>query len=75
MLQIDPTSADGQYFAWIPQFLYDWDWPAAEKTFQERRARNADWPVMTAIYLRTVGRLDEARLEQEKVKGLDLWPK
>jgi serine/threonine protein kinase len=71
MLQIDPTSSMGQYFLWATKFLFEWDWEGAEEIFQERRARHLDWPVMVAVYLRMVGRLDEARVEQEKVKGLD----
>jgi tetratricopeptide (TPR) repeat protein len=71
MMQIDPTSAQGQYFLWATKFLFEWDWEGAERLFPERRARHLDWPVMVAIYLRTVGRFDEARVEQEKVKGLD----
>ena len=71
MLQVDPSAWPGPYFRWITQLFYEWDWEGAETTFQERRARHGDWPVMVAIYLRTVGRFDEARGEQDKVKGLN----
>lgn len=71
MLLVDLTSSDGQYFRWITQFLHEWKWVDAETTFQERRARQADGPVVVALYLRIAGRFAEARAEQEKVKGLD----
>ena len=71
MLQIDPTSETGHYFRWVTQFIYEWDWIGAEATFQQRRARGADNPVVAALFLRMLGRSDEARLEQAKVAHLN----
>jgi TolB-like protein len=71
MIQIDPTYWAGDYFRWMTQLLHDWNWREAERTFQLRRARHADWPVVSAMYLRIAGRMDEARIEQAKVANLD----
>src|SRR5262245_54679020 len=66
MLQIDPGSWSGQHFRWMSQLSYEWNWDEAERTFQERCARQADVPWVAALYLRAVGRFDEARREHAR---------
>jgi tetratricopeptide (TPR) repeat protein len=71
ILQIDPTSSDGQTYQMVTKALYEWDRKGSYAILQERRARNLDWPVQVACCLRVFGLIDEARVEQEKVKLLD----
>ncbi len=73
-LQIDSSLAEAHASRAMIQYCRDWDWPAAEKTFQESIALNPNYPTAHHWYsnlLSTQGRLEEACTEIQKAIELD----
>jgi TolB-like protein/DNA-binding winged helix-turn-helix (wHTH) protein/tetratricopeptide (TPR) repeat protein len=73
-LKLDDTLADGHAaLGWV-KWIYDWDWPGAEKEFQRAIQLNpGDNPShgMYAMYLDSMGRFEEASREFQIARGLD----
>jgi len=61
-IQLDPNLADGHIWLGMAHFVFDWDWPAAERELQIALALNpssAEARLGYSNYLLSVGRLDE----------------
>jgi serine/threonine-protein kinase len=73
-LELDDTLAEAhQFLGWV-RLWSDWDWPAAERHFQQAIDLNpseswARWGYSN--YLLVVGKLDEAMIEAERARQLD----
>ena len=73
-LELNPTSADIHLGLAAPSLYYDWDWAAAEKEFKrslEMNPSGAETRREYAVYLRTMGRVDEAIAEGRRSQDLD----
>jgi serine/threonine protein kinase len=67
-LRLDAKCVEGHIILGAVHYLYDWDWTGAEKEFQEaiRLAPNSTYPHNAyATFLRAMGRIVEARREQD----------
>src|SRR6202030_2364039 len=73
-LKLDDTLADGHAaLGWV-KWIYDWDWPGAEKEFQRAIQLNPGDNLshgMYAVYLDSMGRFEEASREFQIARGLD----
>jgi TolB-like protein/DNA-binding winged helix-turn-helix (wHTH) protein/Tfp pilus assembly protein PilF len=73
-LEIDDTLAQAHAaLGWV-KWVYDWDWPGAEKAFQHAIQLNPNEPIghgMYANFLDSMGRFDEAFREFQKARELD----
>jgi class 3 adenylate cyclase/TolB-like protein/Tfp pilus assembly protein PilF len=71
---IDDHLAEAHTSLGFVRFLYERDWPAAEKELQRAIALNPGYPTghqFYADYLKAMGRLDEALAEMRKALELD----
>jgi TolB-like protein/DNA-binding winged helix-turn-helix (wHTH) protein/Tfp pilus assembly protein PilF len=73
-LKLDDTLADGHAaLGWV-KWIYDWDWPGAEKEFQRAIQLNPGDNLshgMYAMYLDSMGRFEEASREFQIARGID----
>jgi TolB-like protein/DNA-binding winged helix-turn-helix (wHTH) protein/Tfp pilus assembly protein PilF len=73
-LKLDDTLADGHAaLGWV-KWIYDWDWPGAEKEFRRAIQLNPGDNLshgMYAMYLDSMGRFEEASREFQIARGLD----
>ena len=74
-LELDDNLAEAHVaLGWV-SFTYDWDWPAAEKHFEQALALNPTSPAAHhwwhSIYLGALGRSDEALAEAKRALDLD----
>jgi TolB-like protein/DNA-binding winged helix-turn-helix (wHTH) protein/tetratricopeptide (TPR) repeat protein len=73
-LKLDDTLADGHAaLGWV-KWVFDWDWPGAEKEFQRAIQLNPGDNLshgMYAVYLDSMGRFEEASREFQIARGLD----
>src|SRR5260370_12677570 len=73
-LKIDDTLADAHAaLGWV-KWIYDWDWPAAEKEFQRAVQLNPGHAIshgMYALYLDSLGRFEEAFRERQIATEID----
>jgi class 3 adenylate cyclase/TolB-like protein/Tfp pilus assembly protein PilF len=73
-LAIDDHLAEAHTSLGFVHFLYERDWPAAEKELRRALALNPGYPTahqFYADYLKAMGRLDEALAEMRKALELD----
>lgn len=69
---LDPSSA--QLASAVPSLFYEWNWPEAEREFQravELNPNSADLHREYSVYLRRMGRPDEAIAEAKKACEID----
>lgn len=73
-LKLDDTLADGHAaLGWV-KWIYDWDWPGAEKEFQRAIQLNPGDNLSHGMYatcLDSMGRFEEASREFQIARGLD----
>jgi TolB-like protein/DNA-binding winged helix-turn-helix (wHTH) protein len=73
-LQLDDTLAEAHAaLGWV-KWIYDWDWPGAEKEFQRAIQLNPGYALshgMYALFLDSMGRFDEASREFQMARELD----
>jgi TolB-like protein/DNA-binding winged helix-turn-helix (wHTH) protein len=73
-LQLDDTVAEAHgALGWV-KWIYDWDWPGAEKEFQRAIQLNPGYALshgMYALYLDSMGRFEEASREFQSGRELD----
>jgi TolB-like protein/DNA-binding winged helix-turn-helix (wHTH) protein/Flp pilus assembly protein TadD len=73
-LQLDDTVAEAHgALGWV-KWIYDWDWPGAEKEFQRAIQLNPGYALshgMYALYLDSMGRFEEASREFQIARELD----
>jgi TolB-like protein/DNA-binding winged helix-turn-helix (wHTH) protein/Flp pilus assembly protein TadD len=73
-LQLDDTVAEAHgALGWV-KWIYDWDWPGAEKEFQRAIQLNPGYALshgMYAVYLDSMGRFEEAFREFQSGRELD----
>jgi TolB-like protein/DNA-binding winged helix-turn-helix (wHTH) protein/Flp pilus assembly protein TadD len=73
-LQLDDTVAEAHgALGWV-KWIYDWDWPGAEKEFQRAIQLNPGYALshgMYALYLDSMGRFEEAFREFQSGRELD----
>ena len=73
-LKLDDTLADAHaVLGWV-KWIYDWDWPGAEKEFQRAIELNPGQAIvhgMYALYLDSMSRFDEAFREFQIARELD----
>ena len=73
-LQLDDALADAHAaLGWV-KWIYDWDWPAAEKEFQRAIQLNPGHAIshgMYALYLDSLGRFEEAFRERQIATEID----
>jgi TolB-like protein/KaiC/GvpD/RAD55 family RecA-like ATPase/Tfp pilus assembly protein PilF len=73
-LELDPNLSDAHVSLALIAFLYDWDWAAAEHHFAEAVAlnpNNAFAHQWNAIFLKSIGRFDDAAKSLKAARGLD----
>jgi len=73
-LQIAPDSGEAHAALAFTRFVYDWDWPGAERDFERslRLAPNdAHAHFWYALYLRAMGRFEDAIREAKRGRELD----
>jgi tetratricopeptide (TPR) repeat protein len=73
-LSLDPQLPEAHLSLGRIKFLYDWDWPGAEREFKsavELNPNNADIHNALGDYLDAMGRLQEGRNEQQLAQELD----
>ena len=73
-LELDQTLGEAHASLGFFRFLYDWDWPEAEKQFRqaiELKPNYAEAHHWYAIYLANLGRHDEALIEAKRAQELD----
>jgi len=73
-LALNPNLAEAHTSLGVVQLRYDWDWPAAEKSFKQAIALEPDLASAHFWYsslLRTTRRFDEAIKESERAKQLE----
>lgn len=74
-LKIDPDLAEAQIAVGHIKLLLDWDWPAAQRAFQKGIALNPSSALahsQYALYLVTLGRVDDAIAEARRAQELDM---
>ena len=73
-LKLDDTLADAHAaLGWV-KWIYDWDWPGAEKEFQRAIQLNPGQAIvhgMYALYLDSMGRFEEAFREFQIARKVD----
>jgi TolB-like protein/DNA-binding winged helix-turn-helix (wHTH) protein len=73
-VQLDDTLAEAHAaLGWV-KWIYDWDWPGAEKEFQRAIQLNPGQAIvhgMYALYLDSTGRFDDASREFQMARELD----
>ena len=73
-LSLDDSLAEAHAaLAWV-SFVFDWDWPAAEREFQRAISLNASYStahLRYAEFLMARGRFDEALLQIRQARDLD----
>jgi len=73
-LKLDDTVADAHAaLGWV-KWIYDWDWPGAEREFQRAIQLNPGHAIvhgMYALYLDSMSRFDEAFRELQVARELD----
>jgi TolB-like protein/DNA-binding winged helix-turn-helix (wHTH) protein/Tfp pilus assembly protein PilF len=73
-LEIDETLAEAHTsLAWA-SFLFDWNWPVAEKEFEQAIELNPNYATAhfwRGVYMTSVGRIGEALLEMRRAQELD----
>jgi TolB-like protein/DNA-binding winged helix-turn-helix (wHTH) protein len=73
-LKIDDTLPEAHAaLGWV-KWVYDWDWPGAEKEFQRAIQLNPGYALshgMYALYLDSMGRFEEAFREFQSARELD----
>ena len=73
-LQLDDTIAEAHAaLGWV-KWIYDWDWPGAEREFQRAIQLNPGYELshgMYAMYLDSTGRFEEAFREFQIARELD----
>jgi TolB-like protein/DNA-binding winged helix-turn-helix (wHTH) protein/Tfp pilus assembly protein PilF len=73
-LQLDDTLAEAHAaLGWV-KWVYDWDWPGAEKEFQRAIQLNPGQGIvrgMYALYLDSLGRFEGAFRERQMARELD----
>ncbi len=73
-LEIDDQSAEAHTALAYTQFVYDWDWTGAEKSFKRALEINPNYATAHqwyGEYLVVMGRFDEARTEIERAIQID----
>ncbi len=73
-LEIDETLGEAHASLAFFKFLYDWDFPGAEKEFKRAIALNSNYPQVHhwyAIYLANMGRQDESIREAKRAQELE----
>jgi TolB-like protein/Tfp pilus assembly protein PilF len=73
-LEIDDSLAEAHISLGRVSYLYDWDWPAADKHFERAIALNSADPLshhFYSFYLGAVGRSDEALAAASRALDLD----
>lgn len=73
-LSLDPDLSDAHASLALIAFLYDWEWPAAEKHFTDSirlSPNNAFALHWYGLFLKSMGRFDEALASMEKARELD----
>jgi serine/threonine protein kinase/Flp pilus assembly protein TadD len=73
-LEIDDLVAEAHVSLAFASFVYDWDWPAAEKHFDRALALSPNYSnahSWHSFYLATIGRSDEALAEAKRALDLD----
>ena len=73
-VELDATLAEAHTSLGAVHFLYDWDWPAAEKELKhaiELNPGSADGHMWYAVFLAQMGRTREAVLEIQRALRLD----
>jgi DNA-binding winged helix-turn-helix (wHTH) protein/TolB-like protein/Tfp pilus assembly protein PilF len=73
-LQLDDSQAEAHELLGTVKFLYDWDFPGAEKEFQRSLVLNpnsADAHHYYADFLNAMGRSDEAIVEEIRIRQID----
>jgi tetratricopeptide (TPR) repeat protein len=71
---IDGTLAEAHTCLAFATYVYDWDWPGAERSFERALDLNPEyWEAHDwyALALAAVGRFDEAAAEMERAMALD----
>jgi tetratricopeptide (TPR) repeat protein len=74
-LKLDPNLAEAQIAVGHIKLLLDWDWPAAERAFQKGIALTPSSALahsQYALYLVTLGRVDDAIAEARRAQELDM---
>jgi TolB-like protein/Flp pilus assembly protein TadD len=72
--ELDPALAEGHASLGYIYFLWDWDWPDAEREMQHAIALNDNYAPAHhwyALYLASMGRLDEARDQIARAHEID----
>jgi TolB-like protein/DNA-binding winged helix-turn-helix (wHTH) protein/Tfp pilus assembly protein PilF len=73
-LAIDPNSSNAYNSLAYISFYYDWDWEGAERQFRKAiqlNSNNQDAHEFLSAYLHAMGRLDEAKAENQVAIQLD----
>ena len=73
-LRIDPNLAEAHIAVGHIKLLLDWDWPAAERAFTKGISLNPSSALahsQFALYLATLGRVDDAIAEVRRAQDLD----
>ncbi len=73
-LELDDSLSDAHSALGTVKFMYEWDWPAAEKSFHrafELDASNAEAHLRYSNYLAAMGRMDKALVEARLAQQSD----
>ena len=73
-LELDPTLAEAHTSLGHARFWYEWNWPAAERSFKRALELNPAYATARqwyAAYLQTLERVDEALAELDRALELD----
>lgn len=73
-VELDETLSDAHSALGTMKFMFEWDWPAAEKAFHrslELDPSNAEAHLRYSNYLVAMGRMDEAMAEAGRAQQLD----
>jgi tetratricopeptide (TPR) repeat protein/TolB-like protein len=73
-LELDPNLAEAHATLGHISFVYDWNWPAAERSFRQSLELNPSSPYARTFYaehLAALGRFDEAVAQAQTAKRLD----
>src|SRR5262249_29973515 len=73
-LQIDPALPEAYSALAVVKSEYDWDWTGAERAYKQALALNPSYAwahTMYGLFLRDLGKLQDARAEMNRAQELD----